>query len=36
LDAGVQGTPTVLLNGEVFQDGRTQEEIAKNLIAKLQ
>jgi protein-disulfide isomerase len=34
--AGVQSTPTVLLNGEVFQDGRDQEEIAKNLIAKLQ
>ena len=35
-DAGVNSTPTVLLNGEVFQDGRTQEDIAKNLIAKLQ
>ena len=35
-DTGLQGTPTVLLNGEVFQDGRTVEDIAKNLIAKLQ
>jgi protein-disulfide isomerase len=35
-DAGVSGTPTVLLNDEVFQDGRTVEDIAKNLIAKLQ
>jgi protein-disulfide isomerase len=34
--AGVQSTPTVLLNGEVFQDGRNQEQIAENLIAKLQ
>ena len=34
--AGVASTPTILLNGEVFQDGRTQEDIAKNLIAKLQ
>ncbi len=30
--AGVSGTPTVLLNGEVFQDGRTQQQIAENLI----
>jgi protein-disulfide isomerase len=36
VDTGLQGTPTVLLNGEVFQDGRTVEDIAKNLIAKLQ
>jgi protein-disulfide isomerase len=35
-DTGLQGTPTVLLNDEVFQDGRTVEDIAKNLIAKLQ
>ena len=35
-DAGVQGTPTILLDGEVFQDGRTPQEMADNLIAKLQ
>jgi protein-disulfide isomerase len=35
-DAGVQGTPTVLLDGEVFQDGRTMEELASNLIEQLQ
>lgn len=33
---GLQGTPTVLLDGEVFQDGRTVEDLAENLIAKLQ
>jgi protein-disulfide isomerase len=35
-DAGVQSTPTVLLNGEVFQDGRTIDDLASNLIEKLQ
>ena len=35
-DAGVQGTPTVLLDGEVFQDGRTIDDIADNLIDQLQ
>jgi protein-disulfide isomerase len=35
-DAGVRSTPTVLLNGEVFQDGRTIDEMANNLIKKLQ
>ena len=35
-DAGVTGTPTVLLDGEVFQDGRTAEELAENLIKQLQ
>jgi protein-disulfide isomerase len=34
-DAGVQSTPTILLNGEVFQDGRTVDDLANNLIAKL-
>jgi protein-disulfide isomerase len=34
--AGVSGTPTILLNGELFQDGRTPDELATNLIAKLQ
>jgi len=32
-DAGVRGTPTVLLDGEVFNDGRTMEELAENLVA---
>jgi protein-disulfide isomerase len=36
LDAGVRGTPTVLLDGKVFQDGRTMEELGSNLVAKLQ
>jgi len=35
-DAGVQSTPTVLLNGAVFQDGRTVEDLANNLIKQLQ
>jgi protein-disulfide isomerase len=35
LDAGVRSTPTVLLDGKVFQDGRSQDEIASNLIDKL-
>jgi protein-disulfide isomerase len=35
-DAGVRGTPTILLNGEVFQDGATTEELAENLLAELQ
>ncbi|GAB6985766.1 DsbA family protein [Nocardioides pyridinolyticus] len=35
-DAGVQGTPTVLLDGEVFQDGRTIDDMADNLISRLQ
>jgi protein-disulfide isomerase len=34
--AGVRSTPTILLNGEVFQDGRTVDDLATNLIAKLQ
>jgi protein-disulfide isomerase len=35
-DAGVQGTPTILLDDEVFQDGRTMDEIAENLVSQLQ
>lgn len=35
-DAGVQGTPTILLNGEVFQSGTTLDDLADDLIAKLQ
>ncbi|GAB2444892.1 thioredoxin domain-containing protein [Nocardioides hungaricus] len=31
-DAGVRGTPTILLDGKVFQDGQTMDEIAQNLI----
>ena len=34
-DAGVQGTPTILLDGKVFQDGRTMDELAQNLIDKV-
>ncbi|MBZ5737397.1 DsbA family protein [Nocardioides mangrovi] len=34
--AGVQSTPTILLNGKVFQDGTTVDDLAKNLIAELQ
>ena len=32
VDAGVQGTPTVLLDGEVFQDGRSWTDIGQNLV----
>jgi protein-disulfide isomerase len=35
-DAGVNSTPTVLLDGEVFQQGRTMDELAENLIEQLQ
>lgn len=35
-DAGVRGTPTVLLDGEVFQDGRTMADLAENLVDELQ
>lgn len=34
--AGVTGTPTILLDGKVFQDGRTVEELASNLISELE
>ena len=33
--SGVTGTPTVLLDGQVFQDGRTIDDMAKNLIAQV-
>lgn len=33
--AGVQGTPTIILDDEVFTDGRTIDEQAENLIAEL-
>ncbi|MEQ6901378.1 thioredoxin domain-containing protein [Nocardioides sp. YIM 152588] len=35
-DAGVSGTPTVILDGEQFTDGRTVDELADNLVAALQ
>lgn len=34
-DAGVVSTPTILLDGAVFQDGRTVDELAANLVAQL-
>lgn len=33
--AGVKGTPTVLVNGRPFTDGRTVDELATNLVATL-
>ena len=35
-DAGVNSTPTVLLDGKIFQEGRPMEEIAANLVAALE
>ncbi len=35
-DAGVRGTPTILLDDKVFQDGRTVDDLANNLLAQLQ
>ena len=35
LDAGVEGTPTVLLDGTVFRDGRTMQDLASNLVDEL-
>lgn len=32
-EAGVNSTPTILLNGTFFQEGRTAEELAANLLA---
>lgn len=34
-DAGVRGTPTILLDGRVFQDGRTVDDLAANLLRHL-
>jgi protein-disulfide isomerase len=33
--AGVRSTPTILLDGEVFTDGRTMQELADNLVSEL-
>lgn len=33
LDAGVRATPTVLLDGKVYQNGRTIDELASNLVS---
>lgn len=35
LDAGVQGTPWVVLDGTYFGDGTTVQEVADNLIARI-
>jgi protein-disulfide isomerase len=35
-DAGVTSTPTVLLDGEVFDDGGSAEELAGNLLEQLE
>jgi protein-disulfide isomerase len=32
-DTGLQGTPTVLLDGKVFTEGRTMDEVADKLVA---
>lgn len=34
-DAGVQGTPTVLVDGKVFTDGSTVRDLARNLVASV-
>ena len=34
-DAGVQSTPTVLLDGKVFQNGRTIQELGQNLVKQV-
>jgi protein-disulfide isomerase len=34
-DAGVRSTPTVLLDGKLFQDGRTIEEVGQNLVQQV-
>jgi protein-disulfide isomerase len=35
LDAGVRATPTIVLDGKVFTDGRTVDELAQNLLDQL-
>jgi protein-disulfide isomerase len=34
-DAGVRGTPTILLDGKVFTDGRTIDQLAQNLLTQV-
>lgn len=34
-DAGVQGTPTILLDGVAFRDGKNWEEIGRNLVEEV-
>jgi protein-disulfide isomerase len=34
-DAGVDSTPTILLDGTVFTDGRTMDQLASNLVDQL-
>ncbi|MGA8255122.1 MAG: DsbA family protein [Nocardioides sp.] len=36
IDAGVEGTPTVLLDGKPFRDGSSWEEIANNLVSAVE
>jgi protein-disulfide isomerase len=36
VDAGVRSTPTVLLDGQVFTDGRTIDQLSDNLLAAVQ
>lgn len=36
VDAGVSSTPTVLLDGARFTDGRTMEQVAENLVKAVQ
>jgi len=36
LATGLKGTPTVLLDGEVFTEGRTMDDLASNLVDKLE
>jgi len=36
VEAGVEGTPTVLLDGKPFRDGSSWEEIANNLVAEVE
>ena len=36
LATGLDGTPTVLLDGKVFTDGRTMDDLASNLVDKLE
>ncbi len=35
-DAGVEATPTILVDGEPFTDGQTVEELAENLVSTIE